>query len=195
MTCVAAVSSSSLSESAVPQNVTNTDEQSTKALIPQTDHKTCCDSQNLVNCCTTVQTSWTANPQQPEVIEFEYYHRWMRNKLCASSNDVSTIVGVICKLNCRQVLLIWLGVAKLSKPRVWAKVPEGSTLISGGTWRTGPRKLACQKLARFVWPFLGLWRMDRGPWQISQWEALCGKKQHFPTPSQPDIDWFTIKRG
>jgi len=116
-------------------NVTNTDEQSTKALIPQTDHKTCCVSQNLVNCCTTVQTSWTANPQQPEVIEFEYYHRWMRNKLCASSNDVSTIVGVICKLNCRQVLLIDLAWQNYLSPEfgpkfqreapLFLEVPEG----------------------------------------------------------------------
>ena len=44
-----------------------------EALLPQTDRATRYVSQNLVNCCTTVGTSCTLNPQQIAVIKLETY--------------------------------------------------------------------------------------------------------------------------
>jgi len=64
-------------------------------------------SKYLVNCCTTVGTSCTTNPQQIEAIGSKHYGGRMCNKLCASGHDVSTVVGpsVVNKLDRRQVLL------------------------------------------------------------------------------------------
>jgi len=58
-----------------------------------------------VQCCTTVGTSCTTNPQQTEVMELEGYSRPTCNGLCASSNDALTVVGVVNKLDRRRVLL------------------------------------------------------------------------------------------
>ena len=44
-----------------------------EALLPQTDRATSCFSRYLVNCCTTVGTSCTANSQQIKVMELEGY--------------------------------------------------------------------------------------------------------------------------
>ena len=44
-----------------------------EALLPQTDRATRYISRNLVNCCSTVETSCTANPQQIKVMELEGY--------------------------------------------------------------------------------------------------------------------------
>ena len=41
-------------------------------------------SQNLVNCCTTVGTSYTRNPEQIEVTELRGYSQPTCNKLYAS---------------------------------------------------------------------------------------------------------------
>ena len=72
-----------------------------EALLQQTDRATRCVS--LVNCCTTVGTSCTTNPQQIKIMELE--GRSTCNKLCASNNDASTVVGVIHKLDRRRVSL------------------------------------------------------------------------------------------
>ena len=45
-------------------------------------------SQNLVHCCTSVQTSCSANPQQVEVMVYQ---------CVVNSRDVLTVVGVINK--------------------------------------------------------------------------------------------------
>jgi len=63
-------------------------------------------------------------------MELEHFGRPTCNKICAYSNDGSTVVCVVKKLSHRRVLLTdRFAVAKLSKSRVWDKVPEGSTLV------------------------------------------------------------------
>jgi len=47
--------------------------QAQEALLPQTDRATRCVSQKLVNCCATVGTSCTANPQEIEIMKLEHY--------------------------------------------------------------------------------------------------------------------------
>ena len=49
--------------------------------------------------------SRTTNPERIEVMELGGYSRTTCNKLCASSNEASTVVGVIHKLDRRRVLL------------------------------------------------------------------------------------------
>jgi len=46
-----------------------------EALLSQTDRTTPYVSRNVVNCCTTVGTVCTTNPQQIEVMELECYSR------------------------------------------------------------------------------------------------------------------------
>jgi len=65
-----------------------------EVLLLQTDRATRCISRNLVNRCTTVGRSCTTNPQQIEVMELEDYSRLTCNKLYASNNDASIVVGV-----------------------------------------------------------------------------------------------------
>ena len=43
----------------------------TDAMDRGTARRTACVSQNLVNCCTTLGTSCTTNPEQIEVMELE----------------------------------------------------------------------------------------------------------------------------
>jgi len=62
----------------------------------------CAVSHNLVNCFTAARKSRTTNRELIEVMELEGYSRPMCNKLCASSNDASIVVGVIHKLDRRQ---------------------------------------------------------------------------------------------
>ena len=68
------------------------------ALLPQAGRNV---SRNLVNGCTTVGTSFTANPQRIEETELEHYGRRACSKLCAASYDTSTVVGVVNKLDRR----------------------------------------------------------------------------------------------
>ena len=92
------------------------------------DRATCCVSRNLVNCCTTVGTICTTNPQQIEVMELEYYSRRMcskqpwrvdRRRYCQPSTS-----SIVDKFADNAVDLIAL--AKISESRVWNKVPERS---------------------------------------------------------------------
>jgi len=71
-----------------------------------------CVTQNLVNCCTIVGTTGITNPEQIEVMEFEGCIRSTGNKLRASSDDASTVVGVIYKLDRRRVLLTTLSTGR-----------------------------------------------------------------------------------
>jgi len=66
-----------------------------EALLPQTDRATQYDSQNLVNCRTTVGTSRTRKPRQIEVAEL---YKTLR----------STVVDAVSKLDLRRVLLTTL---------------------------------------------------------------------------------------
>jgi len=73
--------------------------------LPQTDRATRCVSRNLVNPSTAVAISCTTNPQQMDVKELERYGRPTCIKQSAPSNDASTVIGVIHKLDRRRTLL------------------------------------------------------------------------------------------
>jgi len=92
-------------------------------MLPQTDRATLC-----VNCFITVwQQVATTNPEEIDVMELDGYS-WptcRSNKPCTSSHEA---------LDRRRVLLtIPSIVAKLSKYSVRGKVPQGSTIVFGGT--------------------------------------------------------------
>jgi len=63
-------------------------------------------SRNLVNCCTTVGTTCTTNREQIEVMQLEGYSRPTCNKLYASSNYPSNVIGASQRLDRQRVLLI-----------------------------------------------------------------------------------------
>jgi len=95
-------------------------------LLPQTDRATRYISQNLVNCCTTVETSCTANPQQIEVMELDGY-RW---PTCSKQPRlVDCRIGVVNRLDRRRILLTMRSTCRAKFSRLWNKVPEGCTLI------------------------------------------------------------------
>jgi len=84
----------------------------------------------------------------------------MADQCVVTSHGVSTVVveqaWPLTSFVDSKINLLW---GKLSKSRIWDKVPEGSTLIFGGTQislkkqcRIGRRKLPCQKPAQFVHP-------------------------------------------
>ena len=75
------------------------------AQLPQRESRELAVSRHLVNCCTTVETSFTTNLRQIEVMESQHYSRPTWHKLYASSHDASTVVGVVNKLSRRRVLL------------------------------------------------------------------------------------------
>jgi len=73
-----------------------------KALLPQTDRATRYISSNLVNCCTTVETSCTANRQQVEVMEL-----WVTADRLVVNKPllVNCRIGVVNKLDRQRALL------------------------------------------------------------------------------------------
>ena len=70
--------------------------------LRQTDPTIHCVSWNLVNYCTTVETSCTVNQSNG----LRASHRWTCNKLYVSSHETSPVVGVVNKLANRRVWLI-----------------------------------------------------------------------------------------
>jgi len=98
--------------------------------LPQMYRATRCVSRNLVNPSTAVAISCTTNPQQMDVKELERYGRPTCIKQSAPSNDASTVIGVIHKLDRRRTLLTIM--TKFSKSWIWDKVPKESSLIFGG---------------------------------------------------------------
>ena len=75
-----------------------------KKLCYRTGRAMRCVSHSLGNCRTSCTTN--QNTQQIGVLDSEhyYYDRPTSNKLCASSHDAWTVVGVVDKLDRRRVL-------------------------------------------------------------------------------------------
>jgi len=139
-------------------------------------------SHNLVNCCTTVETSCTANPQQHKGIEIESYS-W------PTCSRQPRRLSFRCRQQARPWMsfvdnvidLSWRNMAKST--RVWNKVTkfqmkvslfwEVSKFLGKTVWDT-----VCQKPARFTQWFqynISLWWMDGHT--TTAYTVMCGTAQ------------------